>query len=103
MNIIETILKNAKRFPDKPAVIFGEDVLSYKDLVEQIQKVSYTFNRLGVGKGTFMGLLLTNSTEFVLSMLGVADLGASIVPMSSTLGQKDLLTAIKLTNIKYIV
>jgi long-chain acyl-CoA synthetase len=103
MNIIESILKNAKRFPDKPAVIFGEDVLSYKDLVEQIRKVSYTFNRLGVGKGTFMGLLLTNSTEFVLSMLGAADLGASIVPMSSTLGQKDLLTAIKLTNIKYII
>jgi len=103
MNIIELILKNAKRFPDKPAIIFGEDILTYQVLVDQTRKVSHAFSRLGVGEGTFMGLLLTNSTEFVLSMLGAADLGASIVPMSNTLGRKDLLTAIKLTGIKYVV
>jgi long-chain acyl-CoA synthetase len=103
MNIIESILKNAKRFPDKPAVIFGEDVLTYQALVEQTHKVSYAFNRLGIGQGTFVGLLLTNSIEFVLSMLGAADLGASIAPMSNTLGRKDLLTAIKLIDIKFVV
>ena len=103
MNIIESILKNAKRFPDKPAVIFGEDVLTYQALVEQTHKVSYAFNRLGIGQDTFVGLLLTNSIEFVLSMLGAADLGASIAPMSNTLGRKDLLTAIKLIDIKFVV
>ena len=36
-------------------------------------------------------------------MLAAADLGATIVPMSNSLGQKDLLTAIKLTGIKFLI
>lgn len=103
MNIIELIIKNAERFPDKPAIILDEHTLTYKNLVEETRKLSYAFRKLGVGQGTFIGLLLNNSTEFVLSMLAAADLGATIVPMSTSLGRKDLVTAINLTNIKFII
>jgi long-chain acyl-CoA synthetase len=103
MNIIELILKNAKLFPDKPAIVFDDCILTYENLICRIRKVSYSFSKLGVRKGTFIGLLLNNSPEFVLSMLAAADLGATIVPMSNSLGQKDLLTAINLTGIKFII
>ncbi len=103
MNIIELILKNAERFPEKPAIVFDESILTYKSLVEQTRKLSYAFKKLGVRQGALIGLLLNNSTEFVISMLAAADLGATIVPMSNSLGRKDLVTAINLTNIKFII
>lgn len=103
MNIIELILKNAKSYPEKPAIVFDDYILTYADLIEQTRKLSYAFNKLGVRQGTFIGLLLNNSAEFVMSMLAAADLGATIVPMSNSLGKKDLLKAIKLTGIKFII
>jgi long-chain acyl-CoA synthetase len=103
VNIIELILKNAKRFPEKPAIVFDDCILTYVDLIERTRKLSHAFKKLGVRQGTFIGLLLNNSVEFVISMLAAADLGATIVPMSNSLGKKDLLTAIKLTSIKFII
>jgi long-chain acyl-CoA synthetase len=103
VNIIELILKNVERFPQKPAIVFDDCILTYEDLIERTRKLSCAFRNLGIRQGTFIGLLLNNSTEFVLSMLAAADLGATIVPMSNSLGQKDLLTTIKLTGIKFIV
>ena len=103
MNIIELIIKNAERFPDKSAIIFDDEALTYRDLVGQVRKLSYAFSKLGVKRGTFIGLLLNNSIEFILSMLAAASLGATIVPMSSSLGRKDLLTAINLTGIKFVI
>ena len=103
MNIIELIVKNAERFPDKSAIVFDDEALTYRDLVDQVRKLSYAFNKLGVKRGTFIGLLLNNSIEFILSMLAAADLGATIVPMSSSLGRKDLLTAINFTGIEFVI
>jgi len=60
MNIIELILKNTKRFPDKPAIIFDDSILTYQDLVERTRRVSYSFKSVGIGNGTFIGLLLNN-------------------------------------------
>jgi long-chain acyl-CoA synthetase len=103
VNIIELILRNAKRFPDKPAIVFDDCILTYAGLIERTRKLSYAFKKVGVRQGDFIGLLLNNSFEFVISMLAAADLEATIVPMSNSLGQKDLLTAIKLTGIKFII
>jgi len=103
MNIIELIVKNAERSPDKSAIVFDDEALTYRDLVGQVRKLTYAFSKLGVKRGTFIGLLLNNSIEFILSMLAAASLGATIVPMSSSLGRKDLLTAINLTSIEFII
>jgi long-chain acyl-CoA synthetase len=103
VNIIELILKSAASFPRKPAIVFDDCILTYWELIERTRKLSYAFKKLGVRQGTFIGLLLNNSTEFVISMLAAADLGATIVPMSNSLGRRDLLTAIKLTGIKFII
>ena len=67
MNIIELIVKNAERFPDKSAIVFDDEALTYRDLVGQVRKLSYSFSKLGVKRGTFIGLLLNNSIEFIWS------------------------------------
>ena len=103
MGVIHYILDNASRFPDKDAIVFDQDVLTYGQCVERVRKVSGAFSKLGIGSGTHVGLVANNSLEFVVSMLAIADLGATVVPMYTTISEKALIAAIKATDISYIV
>jgi long-chain acyl-CoA synthetase len=103
MGIVHYLLKNVELFPDKTAIIFADTSLSYREITEQTRRLSYALSDVGVGKGTRICILLNNSTEFVTTMLAVADLGATIVPMSSTTSSNAILTAISAGNIEYII
>lgn len=103
MGIIQHILDNAARFPDKAALILNDKALTYRDCVEQTRKLSGAFNAIGIRAGSHIGLLLGNSVEHVITLLAVADLGATVVPMDSTISIKELLTAINATDIDFII
>ena len=103
MGIVHYLLKNVELFPDKTAIIIAGTSLSYREITEQTRRLSYALSDIGVGKGTHIGVLLNNSTEFVTTMLAVADLGATIVPMSSTTSSNAILTAISVSNIDYMI
>ena len=103
MSVIHYILKNSARFPDKTAIIFADKALNYFEFAEQTRRVSGALSEIGVAKGTHIGLILNNSVEFVTTLFAAADLGATIVPMSSTTSSRDLVTAINVTNIDYLI
>jgi len=103
MGIVHYLLKNVELFPDKTAIIIVDTSFSYREITEQTRRLSYALSDIGVGKGTHIGILLNNSTEFVTIMLAVADLGATIVPMSSTTSSSAIITAISVSNIDYII
>jgi acyl-CoA synthetase (AMP-forming)/AMP-acid ligase II len=103
MGIIHYLLKNVELFPDKTAIIIADTSFSYQEISEQTRRLSYALSDIGVGKGTHIGIFLNNSIEFVTTMLAVADLGATIVPMSITTSSNALLTAISASDIGYII
>ena len=103
MGIIQHILINAARFPNKTALVLEDRSLSYSDCIEHTRKLSGALSAIGVDEGTHIGLLLNNSVEHVITLLAIADLGAAVVPMNDTIGQKELLTAISTTDIDYII
>jgi len=103
MGIIHYLLKNKEQFPDKTAIIFDNAPLTYCELAEKTRRLSSAFSEIGVREGTHIGLLLNDSIEFVITMFAAAELGATIVPMNSTLGGNDLLTAINATDIDFII
>ncbi len=103
MSIIQYLLRNTERSPEKTAIIFADNALKYRDFTEQTRRVSGALSKAGVGEGTHIGLIQNNSVEFVAILFAAADLGATIVPMSSTTGSQDLLTAIRTTNMDYLI
>jgi len=103
MGIVHYLLKNVELFPDKTAIIIADTSFSYQEISEQTRRLSYALSEIGVGKGTHIGIFLNNSIEFVTTMLAVADLGATIVPMSITTSSNALLTAISASDIGYII
>jgi len=59
----ELIRAMTDAYGDKPAVVLGEEVLTYKQLDEQSARLAGWLMTRGVGKATRVGLLYANSGE----------------------------------------
>ena len=103
MNIISCFLEQADQLPEKTALLIADQDISYSELAEKIRLTSAALNHAGVTSGTHIGLLLYNSVEFVTVMMAAADLGATIVPLNSTISFDDFVTAIKTTDINFVI
>jgi len=66
----------AARLPDKPALIFADRTLTFRELERLTNKAANGFKALGVGKGDRVTLFAQNSPEWVISYAGIAKAGA---------------------------
>lgn len=80
---------------DRPALwIVGEDnneqVITFAEMAARSDRVAGWLERLGVGKGDRVVLMLGNQIELWESTLALAKLGAVVMPTTSALGRSDL-------------
>jgi fatty-acyl-CoA synthase len=73
----------AERFPDQPAILFGERRITYAELDELANRFGAGLLRLGIRKGDRVGLYMTNHPEWVITFFGIARMGGVIVPMNT--------------------
>src|SRR5437764_6398493 len=71
--------------PDRLALRFGEQRLSYAELQALIHRAANGLRELGVGPGSKVALMLPNSPEFVACWLALARLGATLVQINTKL------------------
>ena len=69
----------AARYADRPAIDFLDRVMSYGELGALADKAAEGFQKLGVGKGRKVGLLLPNCPASVISYFGVLKAGGTVV------------------------
>ena len=67
------------RFADRPAIDFMDRITTYRELGEQANRAANGFQKLGVGKGTKVGILLPNCPAFVAVYYGVLKAGGTVV------------------------
>lgn len=67
------------RFGDRPAVDFMDKITSYRELGALANRAAEGFQKLGVGKGTKVGILLPNCPAFIAVYYGVLKAGGTVV------------------------
>ena len=77
----DLITAQAQRTPEATAVSDGNGRLSYAELDRRANQLAHHLQKLGVGRGVFVGLSLDRSVEMVVALLGVLKAGAAYVPM----------------------
>lgn len=97
MNIIDLFLQHAQRSPDKTAIEFGDQSLSYRDVAQRTATLCATLRDMGVTRGDRILIALENGIEFSLSMLAAAELGAMIAPLSTSTPGDALARALSIT------
>ena len=73
---------SALRFPDKPALVFFDRVLSYAEVLRQAERLAATLHRLGVRKGDRVLLNLQNCPQWVIAHFAILRANAVVVPVN---------------------
>lgn len=88
--IADMIRRSAYRYPDKPALIFGDKTLTYAALERECNRTANALAALGVRKYDRVSILAHNTIHHVLTWLGCAKIGAIYLAINYLLRGKDV-------------
>ncbi|WP_440055627.1 class I adenylate-forming enzyme family protein [Pseudoalteromonas sp. T1lg65] len=96
-NLYEYVAAHAKATPQKAAVIYEEESVSYAELIDRTQRLIGFLTQLGIQPGHRVALFAPNGIEYAVVMLASAALGVAVVPLPITLKGAALASALKST------
>ncbi len=82
MNIAWWVQRWAELTPDKRAIIFEEQIISYQALCRRADRTSCWLQSIGIEKGDRVAVMLNNCLEFFDLFLACSRLGAIFVPIN---------------------
>ena len=86
---VAVILENqAKLNPDKPALIFAGETITFSQLRDISFKLAHSLKNLGIKKGDKVAIYLPNWPEYVYSYLALWCCGATAVPLDFMLTEE---------------
>ncbi len=71
----------AERTPGAPAVVFGDQALTYGELELRANQLAHRLLDLGVGPEVLVGICMERSLDVVVAILGVLKAGGGYVPL----------------------
>ena len=83
------------RFPQNPFLDFLGKKYSYGEVGDMVRRAAAGFQKLGVGKGTKVGLFLPNCPQFVVCFFGILKAGGTVVNYSPLYAEDQLLHQIE--------
>lgn len=72
----DVIAAHATQHPDRPAIVFREERISYKELQDAVQECAGLLRCQGIGRGDTVALLSSPRPEAMIMLLAVASVGA---------------------------
>lgn len=101
--IFEYLRLNAKRTPEKPAIInYGREI-SYKELDEASDQFANYLLELGLVKGDRVGLFLGNSPQYIIAHFGIQKMGGIVCPCSPLFKEMELAYEVNDAGMKCLV
>jgi fatty-acyl-CoA synthase len=81
-NLYHNLEVSAQRYPDKTAIIYYGAEISYRQLVEEVNRLAGYLTHLGVAKGDRVLLYMQNSPQFVIAYYATLRANAVVVPIN---------------------
>lgn len=79
------VQKRAEMSPDKPAIIFEDEPVTYKELNQGVNRAAHFMRKRGIRNGDRVSVVLLNCVEFLEVYFACAKLGAILVPLNHRL------------------
>ena len=80
----------AKRYPDKDALLFKEDKMSFKELKDKVDRLATCLSGFGIKKGDSVAILLPNLSPCVISYYAILRIGAIVVMNNPLYSDREL-------------
>ena len=91
MDIAKKFQDVAKKFPQKPFIIFKDQPTTYQESAKKVNKLANALLKEGVKKGDKVAVYLPNCPEYIISYFAVFSLGAAAVPLDVRLTDEELI------------
>ncbi|MDE5457022.1 amino acid adenylation domain-containing protein [Bradyrhizobium sp. CSA112] len=77
----QTVARLVVETPDAPALIFGDEVISYADLDRRANRLAHRLIRHGVSPSDLVGISARRSPSLVVALLAILKTGAAYLPL----------------------
>lgn len=103
-NTIAQLVRNKSELhPDKVAVIFKQQKITYQQLIDCVDDTVLLFRQHGMVEGQHLGVVLPNCLEFVILMITASKMGLTLIPHSTSLSLEALKKAFIATDATHFV
>jgi acyl-CoA synthetase (AMP-forming)/AMP-acid ligase II len=82
MNLTHYLETSAQKVPDKIAVRFGDQTVTYKELNIRCNRLAAGLKKMGLAARDCCALMVPNSIDTMVAYYALAKLGAVIVPIN---------------------
>jgi acyl-CoA synthetase (AMP-forming)/AMP-acid ligase II len=72
------------------ALVYRDTYLSWRGLLHRVDRRAQELHAMGIGPGSWVGLMLGNVPDFVILTLAVSKIDAVVVPLDPTTGNREL-------------
>ena len=90
MNFGIYVARSAQHWPDKAAVLFRDQVLTYRQLEEQSNRLAHALQALGLQRGDRVAIVSPNRPDIVVAECAFYKLGLVKVALNSRLSPQEL-------------
>jgi long-chain acyl-CoA synthetase len=80
----------AGRYPDRPAIIFHDLILTYREVVSMVNCIANGLYDLGIRKGDIICLFTLNRPEYTITLNAAATIGAIVSPMNPSYKEREI-------------
>lgn len=84
-SLADYIEDHVAAFPDRTALVFLGQTISYRQLDEQANRLAQVLRQQGCGRGDVLGIHLPNTPQYILAFVAAAKLGMVLTSISALL------------------
>jgi fatty-acyl-CoA synthase len=104
MNTIGHLLRAlAAEHGRRPALVCGDEIVSFANLAAEAREIASCLAQLGVGKGTRVGILMPNRPDWLRSAFAAWRLGAIVVPLNTLFRGPELAFALRHADVAVLI
>ncbi|WP_227935331.1 long-chain-fatty-acid--CoA ligase [Alkalihalobacillus deserti] len=103
ISLYEILKKSAQTYRDRAAIIFEDEMISYKQLFDRVNRLVDSWNRIEMKKGQRIGLMLSNHPNYILSYYAAQALGMIVVQINPMYTHRELLQIVDNSKLSHIV
>src|SRR3954449_9135575 len=92
MNPAEFLTISSAVLPDREALVSGDGKrrVTYEEMATRVRRLANALQAIGVGEGSRVGIMATNSPEYIEVYYACARLGACFVPLNFRAKREEL-------------
>jgi long-chain acyl-CoA synthetase len=103
MHVVNILKQRAKEYAHRPAVIFGQEQISFAELKDKVFSLAQGLLKLGVKRGDKVAIYLPNWPEYIYSYLAIWCIGACSVPLDFMLTEDEIISCLNHSEAKIII